>query len=152
MIIGFDLGRETGYATSMPCIGNLKAGANALQAGCGLLAHLPAILGKATKVYYERVYTGATGIAAIQAFGGYHLAIEYTCRIMGIPCVGIETGKWKKDTIGNGNATKAQVRAAVENALGIKTLTQDECDAVCVLCSGMGITLDEYAQKFLEAS
>lgn len=47
----------------------------------------------------------------------------------------IPSSTWKLRTIGQGNATKPQVRAWVDR-LGIEVRSQDEADAVAIACAG----------------
>ena len=54
---------------------------------------------------------------------------------LGVPVWSIPSGKWKRSSVGYGNASKAQVGAWVDR-LGIEVHGQDEADAVAIACAG----------------
>jgi Holliday junction resolvasome RuvABC endonuclease subunit len=54
---------------------------------------------------------------------------------LGCPVWTIPSGRWKKATVGVGNATKPQVRAWVDRR-GVDVDGQDEADAVAIACAG----------------
>jgi Holliday junction resolvasome RuvABC endonuclease subunit len=54
---------------------------------------------------------------------------------LGVPVWTIPSGRWKKATVGVGNATKPQVRAWVDT-MGYDADSQDEADAICIAVAG----------------
>jgi Holliday junction resolvasome RuvABC endonuclease subunit len=54
---------------------------------------------------------------------------------LGVPVWTIPSGKWKRATVGVGNATKPQVRAWVDR-LGVEVGSHDEADAVAIAVAG----------------
>ena len=68
--------------------------------------------------------TYATGVVQAAVFETLH------CPVFTVP-----SSAWKRRTVGQGNATKAQVRAWVD-ALGADVRNQDEADAVCISLAG----------------
>jgi len=59
---------------------------------------------------------------------------------LGVPVWSVPSSKWKRSTVGVGNATKPQVRAWVDR-LGVEVEGQDEADAVAIACAGRAMLL-----------
>lgn len=70
-------------------------------------------------------------------------ALVYACGVvqaalfetLSVPVWTVPSGRWKRATVGPGNATKEQVRAYVD-AQGWPVDSQDEADALCIAVAG----------------
>ena len=57
---------------------------------------------------------------------------------LSVPVWTVPSGKWKKQALANGRATKAQIQAWVRSQR-IEFDGQDEADAICIAWAGRGM-------------
>jgi Holliday junction resolvasome RuvABC endonuclease subunit len=84
-----------------------------------------------TKVYYEEVHAH-NGTRAAHIYGGMKAVLTAWCEENHIPYEGVGVGTIKRRATGKGNASKDEVKAAVE-ARGFRPATFDEADALALL-------------------
>jgi len=89
------------------------------------------ITGKIDELYFEEVRRHL-GVDAAHAYGGFLASLTSWCEENSIPYEGIPVGTIKKFITGKGNASKAQVIAAVK-ALGHNPEDDNEADALALL-------------------
>lgn len=89
------------------------------------------ITGKIDELYFEEVRRHL-GVDAAHAYGGFLASLTSWCEENKIPYEGIPVGTIKKSITGKGNASKAQVIAAVK-ALGHNPEDDNEADALALL-------------------
>ena len=63
-------------------------------------------------------------------------AVRFCCFINSVPYVIIDNRSWKKDVIGNGNASKEDIAKFANIKWPGIFVTQDECDAACLALYG----------------
>lgn len=63
-------------------------------------------------------------------------AVRFTCIRLGIPYFIIDNKSWKKDVLGNGNASKEDIMRFAKVKWGDEIKTQDEADAACIAMYG----------------
>lgn len=120
--------------------------------------------GARVRVFYEDVMFGApkqrdgksdgsgggqTQLAA-QMFGGWKAILMSWAETHDFPYEGVHTGTWKKYVVGNGHATKQDVRAAVTQ-LGHRPATFDESDALGILYYALGVEKNERLMRSIRS-
>ena len=87
-------------------------------------------------VYFEEVRRHA-GVDAAHVYGGFLATLTAWCEHHEIPYQGIPVGTIKRHATGKGNASKAEVIAAVR-ALGHQPSDDNEADALALLSFAAG--------------
>ena len=87
-------------------------------------------------VYFEEVRRHA-GVDAAHVYGGFLATLTAWCEHHEIPYQGIPVGTIKRHATGKGNASKAEVIAAVR-ALGHQPSDDNEADALALLSFATG--------------
>ncbi|MFW8566172.1 crossover junction endodeoxyribonuclease RuvC [Orrella sp. 11846] len=82
-------------------------------------------------VFFEEVRRHA-GVDAAHAYGGFLAHLSAWCEHHQIPYQGVPVGTIKKHATGKGNASKAQMIAAVQQ-LGFDPKDDNEADALAIL-------------------
>lgn len=142
IILCLDLGTSTGWALSNKHGRNLSGTAHFRPRrfeGGGMrylrferwLNETLNITGKIDELYFEEVRRHL-GVDAAHAYGGFLASLTSWCEENNIPYEGIPVGTIKKFITGKGNASKAQVIAAVK-ALGHNPEDDNEADALALL-------------------
>jgi Holliday junction resolvasome RuvABC endonuclease subunit len=156
MQLALDLGTATGYALSNGKFGTINnaKGKHLKNSTFSLYraqqhfldVTLPYLheLYDVHAIVYEEIVFGVQ-VKAIQAYGGFRFALEYYAENNGIYITPIKVTEWKKKALGNGSATKDQIRKKLE-AVGITHKAQDALDAVGIFCGGFGVSIEEYAK------
>jgi Holliday junction resolvasome RuvABC endonuclease subunit len=83
-------------------------------------------------VFFERVYAHK-GTEAAHVYGGFMYALAAVCEELRVKCRGFDVGSIKKHATGKGNATKAEVIAAMRDR-GFDPGDDNEADALAILC------------------
>lgn len=83
-------------------------------------------------VFYEEV-RGHKGTDAAQIYGGIVAVITELCEARGVPYAGVPVGTVKKHATGKGNANKAAMIEAAQNAFGPEVTDDNEADALWIL-------------------
>jgi Holliday junction resolvasome RuvABC endonuclease subunit len=87
-------------------------------------------------VFFERV-RGHKGTDAAHCYGAFMYTLAAVCEELGIKkCVGIPVGSIKKFATGKGNASKAEMIAAVR-ANGFNPLDDNEADGLAILLTAL---------------
>jgi hypothetical protein len=141
-IISLDLGTKTGWAV-YGREGSITSGrANFKQGrfeGGGMpflkfkrwLTEMKNTSGGFDAVYFEEVRNHA-GIDAAHKYGGFLAHLTSWCELQQIPYQGVPVGTIKKHVTGKGNASKAEVIAAVK-AKGFNLKDDNEADSLALL-------------------
>lgn len=139
-ILALDLATTTGWAHSGPPItsGTIFFKGSRHEGG-GMrflrfrqwLCQMLDILGGVQAVYYEEVRRHLSTDAA-HIHGGLLAVLQAECELRRIPYAGIPVGTIKKHTTGKGNATKADIIAAIIER-GHRPADDNEADALALL-------------------
>lgn len=143
-ILALDLGAKCGYAcgtaakenrkiltgTFAPKIDRFAGGGVRFVKFVEFLSQLHETLGF-DRVFFEKV-RGHKGVDAAHAYGGYLSHLQVFCEDRGIPYEGVGVGEIKKYATGKGNASKAEVIAAVQSWGFDKVADDNEADAIAV--------------------
>ncbi|MBP9904528.1 MAG: hypothetical protein KBF66_03150 [Rhodoferax sp.] len=95
------------------------------------LSEVPALADEIHSVYFEEVRRHA-GVDAAHVYGGLMATLTSWCEHHRIPYQGVPVGTIKKRATGKGNASKAEVIAAMR-ALGHTVADDNEADALAIL-------------------
>lgn len=140
-ILALDLGTQTGWAIANPS-GAITSGSQSFRPqrfeGGGMrylrfrrwldeVHHLTSI----DEVHFEEVRRHQ-GVDAAHVYGGLLGQLSAWCEQHQIPYVGVPVGTIKRAATGSGNASKAEVIAAVERR-GFAPKDDNEADAIALL-------------------
>jgi Holliday junction resolvasome RuvABC endonuclease subunit len=142
MILSLDLGTNCGWALSLPGSSRIVSGVESFKtdrySGGGmrylrfsrwlddLYESYPF-----DRVVYEEVRRHLSTDSA-HVYGGLMAHLTSWCEQREIPYIGVPVGTIKKHATGRGNASKADMIAAVQ-AAGFRTRDDNEADAICLL-------------------
>lgn len=85
-----------------------------------------------TEIAYEAIKFSSTTYSS-QMWGMMSGAMFIFAKERNLPYAGVDIGAWKKQSCGRGNASKEDVRKAVNRITGKRIDCQDEADAVAIL-------------------
>ncbi len=89
-----------------------------------------------SSIIYE-VAPGLRGMASVWHLGYRAIVLAAADRI-GVPMIEVNPSTWKRDVIGNGQASKDEIRAYAVKSYGVDpTAPQDAIDALCILARGI---------------
>ncbi len=141
-ILTLDLGTKTGWAmrrSGHPVTSGTISFRNDRYQGGGMrflkFTHwLDALLeaaGRIDAIYFEEVRRHL-GVDAAHAYGGFLAHLTAWCERQGVAYEGVPVGTIKRHVTGKGNASKAQVIAAVRQR-GHRPSDDNEADALAIL-------------------
>lgn len=87
------------------------------------------------EVVFERIdFRGAkSSVNEAQLYGLIYGTMALWCKNSLLPFYGVPPNIWKKQVIGKGNASKAEVKTTVERIIHATVDEQDEADAIAIL-------------------